>query len=159
MRLNAAPWRRGSMRDAILLGFVLASFPTHSSPPAAAQHAASDMLSSAQTAALDTLVRAYPDFLMSHDGKVLIWKDGTRMPVSDGRSDKSFEEKLRNPSILDQLSMHYPEGKPTAPPGPQNDPGRFRNSAFFDKMYGDCTKGQVQTKLTTVAWLFKSGGG
>jgi hypothetical protein len=50
-------------------------------------------------------VRAYPDFLIGHDEKVVIWKDGTRMPVSDGLGDKSFEEKLRRASILDQLSM------------------------------------------------------
>ena len=112
-----------------------------------------------QDAALDALVRAYPDFLLSHDGKVLIWRDGTRMPVSDGRSDKSFEEKLRNPSILDQLSIHYAKGPLGAPPGPQDDPGRFRNVALFDKMYGDCSKGEVQKKLTMVAWLPKSGGG
>jgi hypothetical protein len=35
-----------------------------------------------QDAALDVLVGAYPGFLASHDGKSLIWKDGTRMPVS-----------------------------------------------------------------------------
>ena len=87
----------------------------------------------------------------------LIWKDGTRMSVSDGRSDKNFEEKLRNPSILDQLSIPYIKGPRAAPPGPQDDPGRFRNIAFFDKMYGDCSKGEVQKKLTKVAWLPKVG--
>ena len=113
----------------------------------------------AQDASLDALVRAYPDFLVSHDGKVLVWKDGTRMPVSDGRGQKSFEEKLRHASILDQLSIRYVKGPLEKPPGPQEDPGRFRNTGFFDKMYGDCSKGEVQRKLTKVAWLPKSGGG
>jgi hypothetical protein len=113
----------------------------------------------AEDGPLDVLVRAYPEFLASHDGKVLIWKDGTRMPVSDGRDDKSFEEKLRHPSILDQLSLPYPKGPLAKPPGPQDDPGRFRNVAFFDKMYGDCSKGAVQRRLTKVAWLPKAGGG
>jgi hypothetical protein len=113
----------------------------------------------AQAAPLDALVRAYPDFLASHDGKVLIWKDGTRMPVSDGRSDKTFEEKLRHASILDQFSIPYVKGPLSKPPAPEQDPGRFRNTAFFDKMYGDCSRGEVQRKLTTVAWLPKSGGG
>ena len=98
----------------------------------------------AQDPALDALVRAYPDFLARHDGRVLIWKDGTRMSVSDGRSDKSFEDMLRNPSILDQLAIPYIKGPLATPPGPQDDPGRFRNIAFFDKMYGDCSKGEVQ---------------
>ena len=69
----------------------------------------------AQHPAIDALVRAYPDFLDSHDGKALIWKDGTRMPLSDGRDDKSFEEKLRKPSILDQLSIPYVSGPPAHP--------------------------------------------
>jgi hypothetical protein len=81
------------------------------------------------------------------------------MPVSDGRNDKSFDEKLSHPSILDQLSIRYVRGPLAKPPGLQDDPGRFRNTAFFDKMYGDCSKGEVQRKLTTVAWLPKSDGG
>ena len=112
----------------------------------------------AQDASLDRLVRAYPDALAKHDGKVLTWKDGTSMPVSDGRDGKSFDEKLRHPSILDQLSIPYAAGPPAKPPGPEEDPGRFRNTAFFDKMYGDCSKGEVQRKLTKVSWLPKSGG-
>jgi len=107
---------------------------------------------------VDALVRAYPDFLLSHDDHVLIWKDGTRMPLSDGRTDKSFEEKLRHASILDQLSLPYPKGPLQKPPGPQEDPGRLRNVPFFDKMYGDCSKGEVQRRLTRVAWLPRSGG-
>jgi D-alanyl-D-alanine carboxypeptidase len=113
----------------------------------------------AQDAALDALVRAYPDSLLAHDGKVLIWKDGTRMSVSDGRADKSFDEKLRQASILDQLSIPYVKGPLASPPALQDDPGRIRNAAFFDKMYGDCSRGEVQRKLTRVAWLPKSGGG
>jgi D-alanyl-D-alanine carboxypeptidase len=113
----------------------------------------------AQDKSLDALVRAYPDFLASHDEKVLVWKDGTRMPASDGRGDKSFDEKLRSASILDQLSIPYPKGPLAKPPGLQEDPGRFRNAAFFDRMYGDCSKGEVQRKLAKVAWLPKSGGG
>ena len=115
---------------------------------------------SAATAAdqpLDALVRTYPDFLVSHDDKALVWKDGTHMPVSDGRPDKSAEEKLRHASLLDQLSVPYTAGPLEKPPA--DDPGRFRNTAFFDKMYGDCSKGGVQRHLTKVAWLPKSGGG
>jgi D-alanyl-D-alanine carboxypeptidase-like protein len=114
---------------------------------------------SAQDQSVTALVRAYPDFLADHDEKDLIWKDGTRMPLSDGLGDKSFEEKLRRASLLDQLSTPYPKGPMKKQSGPQEDPGRFRNAAFFDKMYGDCSKGEVQKKLTKVPWLPKSGGG
>ncbi len=113
----------------------------------------------ADDAALDHLVQAYPEFRAGHDAEFLIWKDGTRMPLSDGRADKSFDEKLRHPSILDQLSLPYVKGPLAKPPGPQDDPGRFRNVAFFDKMYGDCSKGQVERKLVRVPWLAKAGGG
>jgi hypothetical protein len=63
------------------------------------------------------------------------------------------------PSILDQLSIRYVRGPLEKPPGLQDDPGRFRNTAFFDKMYGDCSKGEVQRKLKKIAWLPSSGGG
>lgn len=120
---------------------------------------ASGVRAPAQGVSLDALVRAYPDFLLSHDEEVLVWKDGTHMPVSDGRSNKTFQEKLRHASILDQLSIPYVRGELEKPPGLEEDPGRFRNAAFFDKMYGDCSKGEVQKKLANVAWLPKSGGG
>ncbi len=81
------------------------------------------------------------------------------MPASDGLPDKTFAEKLRKPSLLDQMALLYPRGPLARPPGPEDDPGRFRNTAFFDKMYGDCSKGEVQKKLVRVAWLPKAGGG
>jgi hypothetical protein len=114
---------------------------------------------SAQAVSLDALVRAYPDFLARHDAGALIWKDGTRMPVSDGRGANSFEDRLRQASILDQLSLPYVKGPLATPPAPEHDPGRFRNSALFDKMYGDCARGEVQKRLVTIPWLAKSGGG
>jgi hypothetical protein len=104
------------------------------------------------TASVDDLVRAYPDFLAGFDGTNLIWRDGTRMPVTDGRPDKSLEEQLRNGSILDQLRLPYPAGAPLLP-APQQDPGRVRSRAFFDKMYGDCRSGRVAPDLVPVVWL------
>ncbi len=102
-------------------------------------------------ASMDDLLRAYPDVLASFDGTDLIWRDGTRMKVDDGRPDKSPEEQLRHGSILDQLRLPYPVGAPALPP--QQDPGRVRNKAFFDKMYGDCKAGQVAPRLVPVVWL------
>ena len=113
----------------------------------------------AQGVSLDRLVAAYPEFLAGQDGTDLIWKDGTRMPVSDGRTDKSYDETLRHATILDQLSLPYPKGQLTSPPARNDDPGRFRNTAFFNKMYGDCQKGAVQKTLTRIRWMPKSGGG
>jgi hypothetical protein len=106
---------------------------------------------------LDRLVRAYPDALSGHDDKTITWRDGTIMPVDDGVAEKSFEQLLRNASILDQMRLAYPTGA-SAPPAPNVDPGRFRNEAFFKKMYGDCNAGEVKRNLVTIIWLPRSWG-
>jgi hypothetical protein len=102
-------------------------------------------------ASVEDLVRAYPDFLSEFDGVNLIWRDGTRMPVGEGQPRMTGEEGMQRGSILDQLALPYPAGAPLLPP--QDDPGRIRNQAFFDKMYGDCRDGQVTPKLVRIAWL------
>jgi D-alanyl-D-alanine carboxypeptidase len=109
--------------------------------------------------ALDALVAAYPDHLDSHNGKVLIWKDGTRMPVSDGKIGKSFEELLNNPDIEDQFTFPYPLGPDVKEPRPNVDPGRIRYEPLFLKMYGDCHKSEVTKRLTPVYWMPNRRGG
>ena len=109
----------------------------------------------ARAASIDDLLRAYPDELAGFDGSNLIWRDGTKTPVSDGRADKSLEEQLRNGSILDQLRLIYPAGTRQEP---LDDPGRVRNKAFFDKMYGNCRLGEVAPRLVQVIWLPQSWG-
>jgi hypothetical protein len=108
--------------------------------------------------ALDALVAAYPEQLAGYDETSLIWRDGTRMPLSDGQPNKTFEEVLRHGSILDQIRLPYPAGVGAAALAPQGDPGRIRNRAFFDKMYGDCWKGEVTPRLVSVVWLPHSWG-
>jgi hypothetical protein len=112
----------------------------------------------ARDAALDTLVRAYPERLAGYDATDLIWRDGTRMPLSDGRPGKSLEEMLRHGSILDQIRLAYPAGTTATALVPQSDPGRIRNRGFFDKMYGDCWRGEVAPRLVPVVWLPRSWG-
>ncbi len=104
----------------------------------------------------DDLVRAYPEALRGFDGTDLIWRDGTRMPVGQVQPGRSEEDVLRHPSIADQLAARYPGGAPLQVP--LDDPGRARNQAFFDKMYGDCRAGQVAPKLVRVVWLPRSWG-
>lgn len=108
--------------------------------------------------ALDKLVVAYPNALASHDTEVLRWRDGTAMPVSDGTDSKTFPELLRHASIVDQFRIPYPRGPLEKSPAVDADPGRFRNTAFFTKMYGDCKKGEVSPHLVSVAWLPKAWG-
>jgi hypothetical protein len=111
---------------------------------------------SAAAATPDDLVRAYPEALSGFDGADLIWRDGTRMPVGQVQPGLSEEDALQRPSIADQLAARYPVGATLLPP--QDDPGRARNHAFFDKMYGDCRAGQVAGKLTPVVWLRRTWG-
>jgi hypothetical protein len=108
---------------------------------------------------LSALVATYPDHLSSYDGNTIIFRNGRRMPVSDGRADKSFEQRLARPDIKDQFALAYPLGADIKVPARNEDPGRFRNEAFFNAMYGDCRKGEVTPHLRRVAWLPRHGGG
>ena len=112
----------------------------------------------ADAADVHDLVSAYSDVLAGVRGNTLVWKDGTEMPIEDGKGEKSFQERLKNPSIADQMLLPYPKGELTAPPAPNSDPGRFRNQAFFDKMYGNCDRGEVQRRLTRIVWMPKTSG-
>jgi hypothetical protein len=105
---------------------------------------------------LDHLVAAYPSALAGHDAEVLRWRDGTLMPVVDSANSKAFPELLRHASIVDQFRIPYPRGPLDRPPASDADPGRFRNAAFFTKMYGDCQKGEVSPRLVSLDWLPKT---
>lgn len=109
-------------------------------------------------AALDALIAAYPDHLAGHDGRDVIFKDGTRLPITDGRK-KSFEQMLEAGDIRDQFAIPYRLGPVDKPPGVNEDPGRIRNEALFRKLYGDCRKGEVAPRLVRVPWLTSRGGG
>jgi len=108
--------------------------------------------------ALDALVRAYPQQLAGYDATDLIWQDGARMRLSNGQPYKGFDEQLRHGSILDQIHLPYPAGTTAVALDPLSDPGRVRNRAFFDKMYGDCWQGEVAPRLVSVVWLPRSWG-
>ncbi len=108
--------------------------------------------------ALDHLVAAYPNALAGRDGKMLRWRNGTVMPVSDNAESKTFPELLRHASIIDQFRIPYPRGPLEKPPAVDADPGRFRNTAFFKEMYGDCKKGEVSPRLASLTWLPKTWG-
>ena len=110
-------------------------------------------------ARLEHLVAVYPDYLKRIESGDLVWTDGTRMAVDDHLGGKALAVRLDNADIKDMLSDPYPLGPAGIPPGAEADPGRARNAAFFDKMYGDCTQGQTQRSLETIVWLPKKWGG
>lgn len=117
----------------------------------------SGLLSTACVASenLARLQQAYPDHIQSVSDEALIWQDGTRMAVQDGKVDKTQQEKLEQPALWDQVHhVYYQKGIPADPAtfNPPDDPGRIRYEPFFRKMYGD-TKEQVEAQLTMIYWM------
>lgn len=113
----------------------------------------------ATTAGPARLAEAYPDHVASVDDTHVILRDGTRLPISDGRSGKTPAQRIESADIDDMFADPYPLGRPSGPPARDADPGRARNEALFDKMYGDCRRGQVEPRLRNVAWMPRRGGG
>ena len=101
------------------------------------------------------LLAAYPGHLSRIEDNELVWRDGMRVPLDDGKGVKSFEDWLDDPDIEDMLAVPYPAGADASPPVKDVDPGRARSKAFFDKVYGDCRRGEVEAKLVRVPWLPK----
>ena len=126
---------------------------------ASCAHAQDRTLSPERAASAARLIAAYPDQLDRLDDAMLAFKDGTRLVFDDGRGAKSFDEMLAHADIKDQLAQPYPAGAAAAPPPANFDPGRFRNAAFFKKIYGDCAKGQVAAHLVSIDWLPNKKGG
>ncbi|MEJ1967612.1 MAG: M15 family metallopeptidase [Rhizomicrobium sp.] len=110
-------------------------------------------------ARLDRLVKVYPDFLAGHDDRWLLLKDGRRLPISDGRHDKSFDEMVEHADVDDMFYADYPAGAAATAPAVDFDPGRVRYEPLFDAMYGDCDRGEVAPRMRSIAWLPRHHGG
>jgi len=106
----------------------------------------------------ERLIAAYPEHLARVEAGMLVWRDGTRMPLDDGKGDKPFEAWLADPDLDDIFRFPYAQGDLASPPGKDFDPGRARPLAFYSKMYGDCRRGEVTGHLTDVVWLPKKSG-
>jgi hypothetical protein len=98
---------------------------------------------------------AYPLFISPVVDGHLVGKAGTRIKIDDGRGPKSFDDLLGHPDIKDMFVWPYPAGSAAGAPGFEVDPGRVRYQPLFDKMYGDCTKGETSAKLAEIVWLPK----
>jgi D-alanyl-D-alanine carboxypeptidase len=112
-----------------------------------------------ETALVGNLLTAYPDHFSAINGNFLIWRDGTRMRISDGKAQKDFDTLLNQPDVDDMFVQPYPPGRPTEPPALNTDPGRIRFELLFAKMYGDCSHGEVAGRMRRVAWLPSRHGG
>jgi len=101
-------------------------------------------------------LKAYPIQIARVTESSIVWKDGTDMPLGDMR-EKTFQERLENSSLFDQISIPYivgPEGIEKAKEV-NYDSGRLRYTPFFKKIYGE-TEEEVKKNLIKVEWLPKS---
>ena len=71
------------------------------------------------------LLRPIPDHITAHNEKDVIWRDGSRSPISNGRSGKTFDQMLDDPDIKDQFAIPYPLGTALKIPAVNEDPGRI----------------------------------
>ena len=94
-------------------------------------------------------IAAYPDFLdpPGKKGTSLIWRDGTRMAISTTARPKALRRWLGRPGHRGHVRDPLPGRRSRRAPPATTDPGRSRNLPFFDKMYGDCRKGEVRKLL------------
>src|ERR1043166_7203978 len=106
-----------------------------------------------RTADMAALLKAYPNFLDRVDGNDIVWRDGTRMKIDDGRGAKTLDAMLDNADIKDMFAMRYPLGEKGIPPNVDFDPGRVRSTPFFKKMYGDCHSAGFRGYAANVIWL------
>lgn len=108
-------------------------------------------LTPAQHHAAERLIRAYPTFLSRVEGNVLVWKDGTRMPLERAKAS-TYTARLDRPGLLDLLDTLYPACQPFAVPVRNEDPGRVRYEPLFRRTYGDSAR-HVAAHLETVNWF------
>lgn len=104
------------------------------------------------------LIAAYPGIVTGVEGNAVTFADGTTLPLDDGLGEKPFGAWLTDPDIADMFRFEYPAGTDAKAPARDFDPGRARNAAFFAKVYGDCRKGGLKSKLVSVLWLPKKYG-
>ena len=108
--------------------------------------------------AVKSLVKAYPNFIDRIEKNALIWKDGTRMRIDDGKGSKALEAMLDDPDLKDMFSMRYPLGEKGLAPEVNFDPGRVRYLPLFKKMYGECRTAGFMANADNVVWLPSKDG-
>jgi len=93
------------------------------------------------------LVKSYPQIKACKHNHIL-WSDGSTMLYDDGKR-KTSDKILKHADIEDMFTHSYQAERYK---NPRHDPGRYRNDAFFRKMYGNSAKA-VKTDLTTINWF------
>ena len=102
--------------------------------------------------ALQRLTAAYPGQLKASGSNAITFTNGVTIPIDRQRTPASFDDRLANADLIDQLSIPYTAGCPVTEPVLNDDPGRLRDEAFFTNMYGRSAKA-VSAKLRNVDWF------
>jgi len=100
------------------------------------------------------LIDCYPSFIQGFSHNHLIFRDATEMIWDDGIRNKSWQLLLDHADLKDMFNQTYKTGPLLIFPVTNVDPGRIRNNAFFEKMYGGSAK-EVKKHLTAVIWCPK----
>jgi len=103
------------------------------------------------------LMKCYSDFVIGFANNQLIFKDKTMMIWDDGIKNKSFQQLLDEPDLKDMFIQKYSTGLLKSPPAVNFDPGRIRNTLFFEKIYGS-TSQEVKNNLVEIIWCPKIVG-
>jgi hypothetical protein len=100
------------------------------------------------------MMLAYPEFIIGVELKeskpYLIMKSGLNI-LYDDKAIKTPEEKFANADIEDMLSQIYPLSDAVGIMDKDFDPGRYRNYAFFNAVYGN-TKEKTYANTVKVAY-------
>ena len=98
------------------------------------------------------LMKHYPD-VVGFKNNNLIFKDGSTLVYDDLVKNKSIIDLYNSPDIEDQFHQEYPKNF-TETIEYNFGPGRFRNEAFFMKIYGK-SKTEVEKNLKEITWCPK----
>lgn len=101
----------------------------------------------------ERLAASYPESIRTAYPNRVIFRDGSELPLDDGKEHKDFDTWLKKPDIEDMFRYPYDGTAAAMPPARDFDPGRARNEAFFLKLYGDCRKPHFSSTLTEINWL------
>jgi len=103
------------------------------------------------------IIKCYSNFITGFADNHLIFKDNTKMVWDDGIKNKTYQQLLDNPDLKDMFSQKYTTGELKSPPAVNFEPGRIRNTAFFEKIYGSTEK-EVKSNLVEITWCPKTIG-
>ncbi|MDR0762853.1 MAG: SH3 domain-containing protein [Campylobacteraceae bacterium] len=95
------------------------------------------------------LLKSYKHAIEKIADNIVYFKDGSEI-VFDDKKQKSYEQMLENPSILEQFYEPYKKGALNH--ANKNNAGRIRNEEFFKAIYGH-NKQEVEQNLVKISWL------